>query len=68
LCDTEKIWNQFLTVATLIAINANEAMVAPMMDLAEFAFGGSLKSGGRFCVGVWQISGFSRREDVFTFN
>jgi hypothetical protein len=28
-------------------------MVAPMMGLAESAFGGSLESGGRFCVGAF---------------
>jgi hypothetical protein len=36
------------------ARNANDALVAPMVG-----------SGG---VCVWQESGFSRREDVFTFN
>jgi hypothetical protein len=38
---------------------------------AESAFGGSLECGvGRsvLCSCVWQESGFSRREDVFTFN
>jgi hypothetical protein len=34
-------------VATLVARSANEAMVA------ESAFGGSLESGGRFCVGAF---------------
>jgi hypothetical protein len=37
-------------VATLVAINANEAMVAPVV---ESAFGGSLESGGRFRVGAF---------------
>jgi hypothetical protein len=40
-------------------------------DLAESAFGGSLESGVRrwvLCWCVWQESGFSRREDVFTLN
>jgi hypothetical protein len=41
-------------LATLIARNANEAMVANMVG-----------SGG---VCVWQESGFSRCEDVFAFN
>jgi hypothetical protein len=41
-------------VATLAAENVNEAMVAPVVG-----------SGG---VCVWQESGFSRREVVFTFN
>jgi hypothetical protein len=41
-------------MATLVAKNANEAIVAPMVG-----------SGG---VCVWRESGFSRREDVFTFN
>jgi hypothetical protein len=40
-------------VATLVARNANEAMVAPTVG-----------PGG---VCVWQESGFSRCEDVFTF-
>jgi hypothetical protein len=37
-------------VATLVQKNANEAMVAPMVGLAESEFGGSLESGGWFCV------------------
>jgi hypothetical protein len=39
--------------------------------VAETASGGSLKSGVRMSVlfwCFWQESGFSRREDVFTFN
>jgi hypothetical protein len=35
-------------VATLAAKNTNEAAVAPMVG-----FGGSLESGGRFCVGAF---------------
>jgi hypothetical protein len=46
-----------VTVATLVARNAKEAMVGS-------AFGGSLESDGRFCVGAFG----SRRKDVFTFN
>jgi hypothetical protein len=41
-------------VSTLLAKNENEAIVTPIVG-----------SGG---VCVWQESGFSRREDVFTFN
>jgi hypothetical protein len=37
-------------VETLVARNANEAMVAPMVGSA---FGGSLESSGRFCVGAF---------------
>jgi hypothetical protein len=37
-------------VATLVARNAKEFMMAPMMGSAESVFGGSLESGGRFCV------------------
>jgi hypothetical protein len=40
-------------VATLEARHANEAMVAPMVDLAGSAFVGRLESGGRFCVGAF---------------
>jgi hypothetical protein len=36
-------------VATQVSVNANEAMVAPMV-LAQSALGGSLESGGRFYV------------------
>jgi hypothetical protein len=36
-----------------MARNSKEAMVAPMGDLAEPAFGVSLESGGRFCVGAF---------------
>jgi hypothetical protein len=37
--------------------------------LAESTFGGSLESGGRFCVGAFgRKSGFSRREDVLIFD
>jgi hypothetical protein len=46
--------NQILTVATTVARNANETIVTPMVG-----------SGG---VCVWQESGFSRREDVFTLD
>jgi hypothetical protein len=42
-----------LMVATLVARNANEAMVSLWWGLAESAFGGSLESGGRFCVGAF---------------
>jgi hypothetical protein len=37
-------------VATLVAINANEAMVVPMV---ESEFGGSMESGCRFCFGAF---------------
>jgi hypothetical protein len=36
-------------LATLVARNANEATVGQ----AESAFGGSMESGGRFCVGAF---------------
>jgi hypothetical protein len=36
-------------VATLVARNENEAWWRLYWCLAEFAFGGSLESGGRFC-------------------
>jgi hypothetical protein len=53
-------------VGTLAARNANEAIVAPVVGS-----GGSLKSVVRrsvLCWFVWQESGFSRREDVGTFD
>jgi hypothetical protein len=40
-------------VATLAAKNANDAMVAPMVEFGGVAFGWSLESGGRFCVGAF---------------
>jgi hypothetical protein len=40
-------------VATLAARNVNEAMVAPMVGSGGSAFGGSLESGCRFCVGAF---------------
>jgi hypothetical protein len=52
-CDAER--NEIkLTVATLVAKNANETMVVPMVGSC------------RVC--VWQKSGISRREDVFKLN
>jgi hypothetical protein len=42
---------EVLSVATLVARNADE--VVPMVDLEGPAFGGSLKLGGRFCVGTF---------------
>jgi hypothetical protein len=42
-----------VTEATLVARNASEAMVAPMMGLAESALGGNLESVGQFCVGAF---------------
>jgi hypothetical protein len=41
--------NLVLTMATLIARNANKVW----SDLTECTFGGSLESGGRFCVGAF---------------
>jgi hypothetical protein len=40
-------------VATLVTRNTNEAMAAPIVSLTESAFGGSLESCGRFCVGAF---------------
>jgi hypothetical protein len=42
-----KRW-KVLTVATLVQRNANDVMVAP----GEVCVGGTLKSGGRFCIGA----------------
>jgi hypothetical protein len=69
LVSCRKNLNEVLTVATLVARNANHAMVAPMVGSGEVCFW--LESGVRrsvLCWCVWQESGFSRREDVFTFN
>jgi hypothetical protein len=42
--------NYVLRVATVVSINANEAMVAPMVGSGGVSFGGSLESLSRFCV------------------
>jgi hypothetical protein len=42
--------NSVLTVATLVATNANRGL---RWRLAESVFCGSLESGGRFCVGAF---------------
>jgi hypothetical protein len=49
----------------VVARNANEAVVTPMEGSA---FGGTLESGERFWVVRLAGTGFSRREDVFTFD
>jgi hypothetical protein len=62
---------KFLTVATLVARNANEAIGGGGGGLALSAFGGNLQSGVRrsvLCWCIWQESGFSRLEGVFTCN
>jgi hypothetical protein len=46
-CDEKK---EVQTVKPLTAENANETVVAPVVGLAESAFGGNLESGGRLCV------------------
>jgi hypothetical protein len=56
-------------VVTPIAVNANEAMVAPMVGSDGVCVW--RESGVRqsvLCWCVWQESGFSRREGVFTIN
>jgi hypothetical protein len=53
-------------MATLVARNANVAIVLPWWGLTESEV---WEFGGRFCVcRNWQDSGFSRHEDVLTFN
>jgi hypothetical protein len=47
-------------VAAVLGRNTNEAMWSLKWSVAESAFGESLGSGGRFCVGVWQKFGYSR--------
>jgi hypothetical protein len=42
-----------VTATIVIARNANEAMVAPMVASAESGTNGSLESGGPFCFGAF---------------
>jgi hypothetical protein len=56
-------------MATLVARNTNEVMVAPVVGSGGVCVW--RESGVRrsvLCWCVWQESGFSHREDVFTFN
>jgi hypothetical protein len=56
-------------VATLVVINANEAMVAPVVERGGVCvWWGSGVWRPVLCWCVWQESGFSCREGVFTFN
>lgn len=52
----------------MIARNANEAMMVPMVRSSEVCFSESMESGGRFCECVWQESSFSRHRYVFICN
>jgi hypothetical protein len=64
-----KSWKQVLTVANVVARNANEATAEPMVENDGVCF--LPKSGDKrsvLCWCIWQESGFSRREDVFTSN
>jgi hypothetical protein len=45
----------------MVARNADLAMVSPMVESAQSAFGRSLESGSQFCVGA-----FGRNLDSFT--
>jgi hypothetical protein len=61
--------NKFLTVATLVARNANKAMVAPVVGSGGVCVW--RESGDRrsvLCWCDWQEYGFSHRKDVFTFD
>jgi hypothetical protein len=65
-CGTNQSY--FFTVATLVPISGNEAMVAPMVGAGGVCVW--RECGVRrsvLCWCVWQESGFSRREDVFAF-
>jgi hypothetical protein len=55
-------------VTTQVARNANEAIVAPMVGLAESAFGGRLESGGQSCDGAFGGNLASLTVKMFTFN
>jgi hypothetical protein len=44
------------SVATLVARNMNEAIVAPKLGLVDPLFVGNLESGGRFSFGAFGIS------------
>jgi hypothetical protein len=57
-----------LTVATVVARNANEVIVALMVGFDEVTFLGSLESGSWFCVDAFGRNLACRREDGFTFN
>jgi hypothetical protein len=53
----------------MVARNAKEAMVAPMMGSGGVCiWHESVVRRLVLCWCVWQESGFSRREDVLTFN
>jgi hypothetical protein len=58
-------------VATLVARNANEGMAEPMVGsggVCVWCEFGVLSQASVLCWCVWEESGFSCREDVFTFN
>jgi hypothetical protein len=52
-CDAETCEIKALTVATLVKRNLNEAVVT---SVVESAFGGSMESGGKFCVDAFDRS------------
>jgi hypothetical protein len=65
-----KHWNKVLTVATLVVRNAKEVMGAPMVESGPGGVFIGRECGVRWsvlCWYMWQESGFSRREYVFTF-
>jgi hypothetical protein len=53
-------------VSTLVARNSNEAMVAPTMGSSGVFVGGSLESGGRFCVAAFGSNLASEAVRVFS--
>jgi hypothetical protein len=58
-----------MTVATLVARNANEALLASVVGSARnLLLAGVWSQAVVLCWCVWQESGFSRGEYVFTFN
>jgi hypothetical protein len=56
-------------MATLVVRNANEALVAPTVGSGGvYVWRESGVRRSVLCLCIWQESGFSRREDAFTFN
>jgi hypothetical protein len=67
----ERIKKGVLRVATLVARNANEAMVAPVVGsggVNVWRDSGIWSQAVSFVLVRLEESGFSRREDVCTFN
>jgi hypothetical protein len=53
-CSAEIIEIIFLTVAAVVTKNEKESVMASRVWSTGICFGGSLESGGRFCVGAFR--------------